>query len=784
MASDGTPVAGARVRALRQHRWGGNRDPLAEATSGDDGTFLLTGLTAGQRADLLADAEGFGPEALYDVEAPATDVELVLERGAVLAGVVVAASGEPLEGVFLNLAPPAMVRPHTWHLRRFGRVSDDDGRFELTDLPAGELELRLDGPVTPTRIPFDLEPGEERRDLRIQVEGAAREVRLSGRVTDPGGEPVSGAEVRLNATYARGGYSSGTQTRPDGRFELRTKADEGTAAGTAWELVVDHPGYLEERRRLDLGGGAAELATVADERLEIVLREGGTTVGGTVAGADGTPLAAATVVLEPADGEDHAISSRRDVSAVSAPDGSFLLQGVEPGAWRLSAQHPDWIDGGPAEPVTVGTSPLTGLRLTLERGAVVRGRITGVDPRLLSTVRVTASHSGGGTHHSLSGQPDYTGEFRLAGARPGRWWVRAELSGDGRSAYETVEVGPGDTEVEVDLELGGGFELRGTLSVNGSPRSGTRLSLMREGTALMATTGRGGRFRFTDVSPGEYRLIASGLSLGRRITVRGDDDIQVEVRSALVAGRVVDEEGRPVEATVTLIPIGAANDAQRQSQSGRTRFRFEVEPGSYGLRATAAGYMTREVEVQAGPTAPLDDLELVLRRGDAAVLDLVTGGGPPPVRVLVAVTRGPGGEQPGGWHTVSPEGRLRFTGLLPGTSRILVSAPGRATVAADVEVPGAPVAVALPAAARLRVEVPSLAGIRAYVHVLDGGGQPVATLDLAGSVANRWRLADGSTEIDGLPPGRWAVEVRIQNRTVHRLPVALTGGTTVEVNLP
>ncbi len=780
MTADGTPVAGARVRALSTQEFGGRPDPLAETRSSQDGLFLLTGLAAGQRTHLVADAKGFTPSVLPALEAPATDLELSLERGAVLAGVVVDSTGEPVPRAFLRVEP---MEPPTLYLGfpDLSTVSDSEGIFELTDLPAGSLKLKVSGPVA-AQHRFELRPGEERRGLRIQTGETRERLRLSGRVTAADGEPIPSAWVHLQAKYGGSGLSSGTTTRADGKFEISTAIDGHRPGDLTWELHVDHPEFLEERRTL---GTDSDLAAMG-QWFEIVLTAGGTTVAGTVVGTDGEPLPDAVVVLErPRETPDalpgHGMPGDSE-SGVTGPDGSFLFQGVEPGAWELFARHPDRVDGGLGEPFTIGASPVTGLRVVLERGAILRGRVSGLEPRELATLRISATSFEHGGYDSLSGQPDYTGEFSLAGAKPGRWRVRAITSEGSCSLQKIVDVAPGDREVEVLLEFPDGFELTGTVTVNGVPRPGVRLRLYRRGDSLGAITGPDGGFRFTDVEAGDYELSTAQPSFGRELTVRGDDEIRVALETAIIAGQVVDAEGRPVKASVELIPVDAV-EALRMSRSGQSEFRFEVPSGLYQLRVHASGYLPHEEEVWARPAA-VDDLNLILGRGDEATLDLSADRGPPPTRVLVAVAAGPGGEQRGGWHAVGPAGRAQVSGLYRGNSRILIAAPGRATVAAEVEIPGPPVAVTLPAAAGLRVEAPSLVGAGTRVRILDAGGRPLATLSPLGRVSTRWRLVDGYVEISGLPPGRWALDIRAGDRPAHRLPVVLTAGATTEVTLP
>jgi len=123
-------------------------------TTGSSGRFTLTGLD--DRAYVVA---AHDPETLVRVESapfhPADGVlTLTLDRSAVwrrVAGHVVTRTGEPLAGVRVSPATDVFLTQHqgrtlgTSHSGRPGVTTDEDGSFELEDVPRDLVYLRIGG---------------------------------------------------------------------------------------------------------------------------------------------------------------------------------------------------------------------------------------------------------------------------------------------------------------------------------------------------------------------------------------------------------------------------------------------------------------------------------------------------------------------------------------------------------------------------------------------------------------------------------------------------------------
>lgn len=130
-------------------------------------------------------------------------LELVLAPRSVLAGVVTE-RGTPLAGAELRLAKEDSLSflmgsaPTT--------KTSSTGAYRFEDVKAGEYELTVSHRTRalPTTLDVDLDEGENERDVDLAIN------RVTGRVTDPAGEPVAGARVRAQRATSGG---QGTQIR-------------------------------------------------------------------------------------------------------------------------------------------------------------------------------------------------------------------------------------------------------------------------------------------------------------------------------------------------------------------------------------------------------------------------------------------------------------------------------------------------------------------------------------------------------------------------------------------
>lgn len=219
--------------------------------------------------------------------------------GGTVEGAVLGFDGTALRGAGLTLTDAGG--------RQVDRtLADDAGRFRLVAPAAGSHLLICAVPgFGPSVARVELTGTVVRRDVVISGDCS-----LSGRVRD-GDTPVPATVTLIDGTgTAVGSLTTGRR----GTFSF-----DGLRAGH-YVLAAS------------IDGAEADVQTVkvaGDERVEIVLDRSGS-LGGTVRGPDGIPLAEATVVLRSADGRELA-------RAGTGPDGRFDLTKLPPGTHTLTA---------------------------------------------------------------------------------------------------------------------------------------------------------------------------------------------------------------------------------------------------------------------------------------------------------------------------------------------------------------------------------------------------------------------------------------------------------------
>lgn len=359
----GAPLAQARVEHAPPF------GPRATARADGEGVARFERLTPGEhhfrlgsgsrRGELGAMAMAFagapeppsGPGWTRVQVADRAEVEIVLHRDPAtsLRGVV-RENGQPLAGVRVQLLPgdraaggesgERMIEDLMPGRERTGRTGAD-GSYELPSVPPGNHRLRVSGGgrAMPAVVAVTLAPGANVVDVDLDV------AVVSGVVRGPDGAPRADAEVSVERAIGPGetpgadagrlafaaatmaaaaGGAASARTGADGRYQLRglqtgvplrvRAAAKGAAPAVSAALTL---GAAEQRDGVDLQLAAAG-------RLRV-----------TVAGD--MPFGAITARLLDAAGQPRA-----DVAPQMAAllGGSAMLDGLLPGAWRVTIEQP------------------------------------------------------------------------------------------------------------------------------------------------------------------------------------------------------------------------------------------------------------------------------------------------------------------------------------------------------------------------------------------------------------------------------------------------------------
>lgn len=371
------------------------------------------------------------------------------------------------------------------------------------------------------------------------------------------------------------------------------------------------------------------------------------TVSGTVLNqATGEPLRKAHVEIVRDGSGQNAMPQGYSLDA--GPDGSFRFEGIEPGSYRLSGEHPGFIGtelGSKAGFWGQGTrltlkpgDEMNGIKLALAPQAVISGRVADEDGDPIEGAFVQLQRrmwqSGKQRYLPLNGVgTDDTGSFRISGIAPGKYFLiatpgRRQLLPPPpgkpdvrfvRTYYpdaDTVEnaaavqltAGQEMSAIDIRMRRASVHHIAGKILVSaGFNARNISLNIGRKGDFMFfapSKTTPDGSFDFGGLEPGDYTIRTFPGSNNKLVinqTVQlGSSDIRDLVLTPLPPGelsgqvRTVGERGNnPVDLTSVGIAIRPSDGdvmmgfgQANANQDGS--FKLEnVEPGNYSVHVTA-----------------------------------------------------------------------------------------------------------------------------------------------------------------------------------------------------
>ena len=515
----------------------GGTPPGQTTTTDDGGGFTFHGLTPG-RYELQAFKNAYlrasygasrpdragTPVVVKDGEA-VTNLAMTIARGGVITGVVREVGGRPVPGLnvrVLKLGYNAVTGERTLAAPSTGSVgpTDDRGEYRAYGLPPGGYLVVV--------VPL-VSSGRGNDDIR----------------------QLTAAEVRQAMQAARAGASAptvkpGQPTRP---------SSSSPGAVRLNYAPIFHPGVTDTGAAGPIALGVSEERAGVDVTIQLVPTA---TISGTVSSASGAPPPSLTVRLVPAGPQTEMLAGAglRGPSAILGPDGTYVFNGVAPGAYTIRAtvgagggRGGAPIANAPTEwaavDVTVSGQDLD-VPLTLQPGVGINGRVvfegsrpTAAELQTLSFALVPPG-SGGQVPASGGGRVDAEGRFTFAGVVPDsyrfveRWnapaardkWAIKSSTANGREAFEApLRVNPNETVdwtvtyTDKPTSLTGVFQDRGGraateyyILVFASDRKHWTPGSRRTHMTRPATDGA---FSVKGLPPGEYFLAAlSDLETG------------------------------------------------------------------------------------------------------------------------------------------------------------------------------------------------------------------------------------------------------------------------------
>ncbi|WP_338273972.1 carboxypeptidase regulatory-like domain-containing protein [Corallococcus caeni] len=540
----------------------GEAPTVAEATSAEDGTFVLDGLPGGSVT--LQATRGQSVAMRPDVTTGQQGVVLVLDEGLFFEGIVLnePPGSEPVVGARIT------VFSHE-HTRFFPATSGADGRFRIGPVPPADYGILVTvqdrGPLLRMRAD-PLEDGTFILD---------RPAKYAGTVLTEKGAPAPGVSVRLY-TPSVTPESRTVLTDARGRFSFRS--------------VEGPPGQLFAETATHDG-----LASVRTEpREDVVLTLGpGMVIHGTVSDDAGRPIPGARVQ---ADLRDANAPSQRGQTVTDAR-GRYRLGPLFrlPHFVAVRAAHhvdaePEYQELGKFEEQLDFTLPraasVEGV-LVDEEGQPLAGRTVQLHPGPVSPSEVEFI-----TDHAVT---DEAGRFVLDASAEGPAWLDVD---DATFVLQRLAVELPSEPVRMVLRRGTPVSLT-VLSAAGAPVRGAQVTLWKRDARGEAdrveVTDAHGQATLQGVSPGSY--VAEARVPGRAADVHASQPLDVQTGEApSVTLRL--EEGRTLRGIVVSLqgrPLPGVALRAEVLEADRPRYRGELSrPGlaPEGVRTDAEGRFT------------------------------------------------------------------------------------------------------------------------------------------------------------------------------------------------
>jgi hypothetical protein len=462
-----------------------------------------------------------------------------------ISGTVVESNGDPVSKAIVTLTLQGT--PRQWATER----TDGSGRFKFEHLPGGKYDLRANKNGIGTAIyganstrelgeTIVLDAGETRANLKLRFIHTST---ISGRVLDPDGDPILGANVSL----MRGGRNLGQRVLAIIRQTLTNDRGEyqipGVEPGQYYmHVTYDSPGRQMGDLRL-LGhqyyGGATESKDAApinitggenlvrcDFQLKSVT---GAQVSGHIKGLpdnapdpqegphEGKLVSFVEIYMSPA---DDVMRGWRQGAAVQPTDGHFQFPEVAAGRYRIYASavrdkrvYSAWqmIDAQPG----VGDVVLNMVPGTKLNGQIVIEGGSNLKPSEFH-VSFTSIES-----QSLSAEVGPTGNFVFNEVAIGEWQM--DLTPPPRGGYlKSVHLGDKDVRFgKLLIEPGSDAQLKIVVSTRmasiegetGSKRAGILVAPIGAFHDLArfyyaVPTDDEGKFKLMGIAPGKYRVFA------------------------------------------------------------------------------------------------------------------------------------------------------------------------------------------------------------------------------------------------------------------------------------
>ena len=574
--SDGTPVAGAQVRATEKD--------VEAALTGADGAYQLGPFERGEEVRLFARALGLGSSKNAKATAPREGLALRLTRHRIRGRVVLADTGAP--ATHFQLTTFVGYEPH-----RRRTVKSEDGIFEIPVDAEVHFILLESGERFPwfSSLMTNRDGGEY--DFGAVVLDHARTGK--GSVVDARtGAPIAGARIFPSADLPQRAWQESillrrmtaqygsTRTDEHGNFSLARISPRDT------RIDVSADGYFKT---------SVDVPPNADS-LNIELVKAGVIAGSFTLPDGSTPPGSPWI--EPV-GEDFFVPvfwGGERFGSHPVPDGEYLV-GVETGAGTVESRTVVIEGGRSVENVHLVVQPHDG-RLA--------GRITGLLPKQTAFITVR-DHEGRESH----GRDLRNGEYALRGVP-----AIAVVSVETATIRLVRKVRLDDQgEARVDFDFSTRSRLEGVVRAGGRPVGGVRVAVTPEDPSQpMASviTTELGQYVASGLADGRHTVRAWGRSF--EVEVAGHSEFDIALPDGTVYGTAL-LAGTNIPAAGAVLQLTRVNRNQRV---GTGRKEGVASDGGFRFQGLVKG----EYLVEAIRTYRMAPRRVRLGDGEALALSL------------------------------------------------------------------------------------------------------------------------------------------------------------------
>jgi uncharacterized GH25 family protein len=541
--------------------WFSNRESSGKfltTTTDAKGAYVFRGVDPARSYYVMAShpeyasvqEEGLRVPKTGEVRAP----DLVLSQGSVFKGYVSDFQGGPLPNAVVDVDSAYMMGIEMASPDRLTVKTDAQGYYEFRNISAGPRIVSAWADGFERQIHHDVmfagTPGEVvERSFTLNLGHP-----IAGRVFGPGNEGIAGAKV-----YAIN-YGSNVSSRGDVLTDENGNFQIDGLAMSSFILMVQAKGYRMAR----------QTRVAADDlNVQIEMIKQGAIPGRVVDATTNQPIRDFKVSLlhvntaVPIQGSAPVSYEPTEVreTVKGSEDGSFTLVGVDPGNFAIKVTASGYaskvsdtfsvVDGAQQPPVTI----------QLSKGGTIKGRLVdGAAGKGISGATVTSRD--GDLPEAMAMDPflenmvasrtterkvrtGADGLFEIKLLNPGRYRLQLEHPeyASGWAADIVVVEGATNDIGQVQLYAGGSVQGK-VVDATGKPgqRCVVHLFSMAAQDQYTARTDAEGRYEFTHVRPGDYRMTASRSSGAagdaiNQIVEQAQSEVQVRVGEGQITNR-------------------------------------------------------------------------------------------------------------------------------------------------------------------------------------------------------------------------------------------------------